>query len=96
MLQGALCGRDEASGVLDEARCRRPQVVHQMQRNRFERPKADSDVSASVTPDDLARYVSILLNGCSTQATDGAGIEEMKAAIGVALQGLAGISQTSR
>ena len=87
VLQGALCGSDGAKSVRQDAQSRRLKG-QDLIRCRFERAKTEGDLPASVDAADLARYVSIVMNGLSVQATNGAKCDEMKRAIEIALKAL--------
>lgn len=87
VLQGALCCGDGAEGVRQDAQSRRLKG-QDLIRCRLERAKTEGDLPASVDAEDLARYISIVMNGLSVQATNGAKCEEMKRAIEIALKAL--------
>src|SRR5258708_2152738 len=55
-------------------------------RKRMQRARADGDLPAHVNPKDLARYVSILLNGLAVQAANGATQVEMSRAVELSLR----------
>ena len=53
---------------------------------RMRRARAEGDLPKDVNPSDLARYVSIVLNGLSIQAVNGATAAELKRAAELALR----------
>ena len=55
---------------------------------RMQRARADGDLSRDVNPADLARYVSIVLNGLGVQAANGATPAEMTRAVEMALRSI--------
>lgn len=86
-VQSALCCGDEANDVQKKTRAFR--VAGQKSIfERFERAQQDGDLPASVSADDLARYVAMLLYGLSIQSANGATHEEMKSVIEFALKTL--------
>ncbi len=88
-VQGAMCGGDEAEGVRQEALSKRLQACDLL-KTRFEQAQAEGDLPAESNPADLARYVAVILNGLSIQATNGATREEMKRVADIALKALPG------
>jgi AcrR family transcriptional regulator len=80
------CGT-EAEPARNEVRdrCRRG---HSMLRRRFERAQADGDLPPDVDADDLARYVSTILNGLGIQAANGATRAQMMRVSEMALRTL--------
>ena len=70
-VQGSLsCG--EASDAIRDELCARRSAGETDLRQRFERARADGDLSADSNPAALARYVSTLLQGMAVQAASGA------------------------
>lgn len=55
---------------------------------RMQRAKKDGDIPRDVNPKDLARYVSVVMNGLGVQATNGATPAQMKRAVELALRTL--------
>lgn len=87
VVQGVLCGGEGASHVMEHARACRVAGQRKIQQ-RFERAREEGDLSPSVSPVDLARHVSIILNGLSIQASNGAGKGELQDAVAFALKTL--------
>jgi len=56
--------------------------------NRMKRARRDGDLAPNVDPRDLARYVSIVMNGLAVQAANGATKSEMTRAVGLVLRTL--------
>lgn len=54
----------------------------------MQRAKKDGDIPRDVNPKDLARYVSVVMNGLGVQATNGATPAQMKRAVELALRTL--------
>lgn len=86
-LQSVLCGSDEAANAQEATRNLRVCMQGKF-RERFERAQAEGDLPATVNPDDLARYVAMILNGLSIQASNGATREEVQRTVGFILQTL--------
>jgi AcrR family transcriptional regulator len=55
---------------------------------RMQQARSEGDLPYGVSPKDLARYVSILLNGLAVQAANGATQAEMTRAVELALQSM--------
>ena len=55
---------------------------------RMRRARAEGDLPQDVNPGDLARYVSIVLNGLAIQAVNGANAAELKRAAELALRSM--------
>jgi AcrR family transcriptional regulator len=53
---------------------------------RMQRAKKDGDLRGDVNPKDLARYISVVMNGLGVQAANGATPAEMKRAVELALR----------
>lgn len=79
VVQGVLCGGPEVSHVVKEARDRRLAMQKHIE-ERFEKSRRDGDLPASVSAQDLARHVVMLVNGMSIQAANGASPEELRQA----------------
>ncbi|WP_133796191.1 TetR/AcrR family transcriptional regulator [Prosthecobacter fusiformis] len=86
-IQGVLCGSKETASVVENVRARRVATQKKMA-ERFERGIQEGDLPSSVNAEDLARHLVIILNGLSIQASNGACREELKRAVGFALQSL--------
>jgi AcrR family transcriptional regulator len=86
-VQSALCCGDDSDCVRREARARRVKAQDRI-RERFERARSEGDLPRNIEPADLARYISILLNGLSVQAANGAKRDEMQRAVAIALKAL--------
>ena len=87
VVQGALCCGDEAEAVREEVRLRRIQVLDRLEA-RFKRARKEGDLAAGVNYAHLARYVAIVMNGLSVQASNDATCEEMRGAVDFALKSL--------
>jgi AcrR family transcriptional regulator len=87
LLQGGLaCGSDAEAA-------RQAMIEHRTAgfrgiQKRMHRAQADGDLPKDVNPTDLARYVTIVLNGLSIQAVNGATPSEMKRAVAMALRSM--------
>lgn len=86
-VQSVLCSSDAAATVREAARCSRTAMEAKM-RERFDQARKEGDLPATVEPEDLARYVAMLLNGLSVQATNGASQAEMKQTVEFILKAL--------
>ena len=56
--------------------------------DRMKRAKEEGDFPRDVNPKDLARYISVVMNGLAVQAANGATPAEMKRAVGLVLRSL--------
>lgn len=70
-VQGALTCSDTAQSVKDELIARRNKGDENL-RVRFRQALADGDLPPDSDPEDLARYISVVLQGMAVQATSGA------------------------
>jgi len=61
--------------------------LHAMEK-RMQRAREEGDLPRDVNPKDLARYVSVVMNGLGVQAANGAKPAEMKRAVKLALRTL--------
>jgi AcrR family transcriptional regulator len=85
MVQGALACGEAAESVRRELASRRlasEAAVCQ----RFERALAEGDLPADCDPADLARYVVTVVRGMAVQAAGGAGREELRRVMALALR----------
>jgi AcrR family transcriptional regulator len=55
---------------------------------RMQRAKQEEDLPGEVDPKDLARYISVVMNGLAVQAANGATSTEMKRAVELALRSM--------
>jgi AcrR family transcriptional regulator len=55
---------------------------------RMKRARTEGDLGANVNPKDLARYISVVLNGLGVQAANGATSAEMTRAVEMALRSI--------
>jgi AcrR family transcriptional regulator len=85
LLQGGLTCGAGAENVKQAMIDRRKHGQAQIQK-RLQRAKAEGDLPADVDPKDLARYVSIVMNGLGVQAVNGATPAEMTRAVELALR----------
>lgn len=79
VVQGVLCGGPEVSHVVKEARDRRLAMQRHIE-ERFERSHREGDLPVSISAQDLARHVVMLVNGMSIQAANGASPEDLRQA----------------
>lgn len=87
LLQGGLAcgsGAESAQRAMIDGR-RQGQVELE---KRMRRARVEGDLPKNVNPSDLARYVSIVLNGLSIQAVNGATAAELKRAAELALRSM--------
>ena len=87
VVQGILCSSKESEAVMQSVRARRV-AVQQKILERFRRAQEEGDLPPTVLPEDLARHISIILNGLSIQASNGACREELQKAVDFALKTL--------
>jgi AcrR family transcriptional regulator len=85
MVQGALACGNSAESV------RRVLVSRRLSgelaiRRRFERALAEGDLPADSSPADLARYVATIIRGMAVQAVGGAGREDLRRVVDLALR----------
>jgi AcrR family transcriptional regulator len=83
-VQSALACGKEAEPVKQELNRRRTEVECAI-RKRLERAKEEADLPASADPADLARYLCVVSNGMSVQASAGATREELLKTVAMAL-----------
>lgn len=76
LVQGALACGEESRGVQRELAARRG-VQEEMIRERLTRAKAEGDLPAHASPEELASYFTAVLHGMSVQAAGGAGREKL-------------------
>lgn len=84
LVQGALCGGEEAEPVRRELATRRVAAEAAVCR-RFEQAKAEGDLPPDVDCADLARYIATISQGMSVQAAGGASCEELRRVIDIAM-----------
>ena len=85
MVQAALSSGDEAEAVKEELAARR--IARETAiRRRFEEAKASGDLPADVDPADLARFIAVVMQGLSVEASNGASREELLRAAEVSLR----------
>jgi hypothetical protein len=86
-VQGALtCGKtgEDARQELIERRAAAQSAI----RKRFERAKAERDLSANLEPADLARYVSTVLEGMAVEVAGGASRAQLERVAEITLRAL--------
>ena len=83
-VQSALACGKEAEPVKIELNRRRAEMEEAV-RTRFERAKAEGDLCEKANPADLARYICVIANGMSIQASTGATREELLKTVEIAL-----------
>ena len=76
-VQGALTCSDTAQSIKDELLARRNKGEQDLCA-RFRQALADNDLPPGSNPDDLARYVSIVLQGMAVQAAGGASRDDLR------------------
>jgi AcrR family transcriptional regulator len=87
MVQGALaCGKPGDSIWQELVVCRA--AGEAALRRRFQRAKSDGDLSSTLNPADLARYVATIVYGMAVQATGGASRDELQHVVEMALRTL--------
>lgn len=84
-VQSALACGKEAEPVKQELNRRRNEAECAI-RKRLERAKENGDLPAGTDPADLARYLCVVSNGMSVQASAGATREELLKTVAMALQ----------
>jgi AcrR family transcriptional regulator len=85
MVQGALSCSETAEPIRQELISRRA-VSQDHLRQRFERALTEGDLPASADPADLARYITTVCQGMSIQAAGGAGRDELRRVVEMALR----------
>ncbi|RJF69985.1 TetR/AcrR family transcriptional regulator [Rhodopseudomonas palustris] len=75
-VQGALCCGETAETIKQELAARRAKTEQQL-RDRLARSIVDGDLPATADADDLARYVSTILQGMAVQAAGGASRDQL-------------------
>ncbi|WP_022719873.1 TetR/AcrR family transcriptional regulator [Rhodopseudomonas sp. B29] len=84
-VQGALCCGEAAETIKQELAARRAKSEQDI-RDRFARAIADGDLPAQADADDLARYISAILQGMAVQAASGASREQLRKLADMALR----------
>jgi AcrR family transcriptional regulator len=85
LVQGALVCGDTAASVRQELAARRTAAEAKI-RARFERAKADGDLSADADPADVARYIVTVMRGIAVQAAGGSSRSELRRVVEMALK----------
>jgi AcrR family transcriptional regulator len=85
MVQGALACGEAADSVRRELASRRA-AGEEALRQRFKRAQAEGDLPADTDPADLACYVVTVMRGMAVQAAGGAGREELRRVVEMALR----------
>ncbi len=85
MVQGALCTSEAATSVRLALAVRR-NTGQAAIRARLERAVAERDLPRGSRPEDLARYLTTVMNGLSVQASGGASKKELRRVADLALQ----------
>lgn len=85
LVQGALACGDAAESVRRELAARR-QRTDTAVRQRFERARAAGDLPGGADPGELADFVMTVLRGMAVQAAGGAGREELRRVVALALR----------
>lgn len=85
MVQGALSCSKQGEPIKQELIARRT-LTQKLLSERFARAKAEGDLPAGENPEDLARYVSTILQGISIQATSGTPVDALHAIVDIALR----------
>lgn len=89
MVHGALACGSSGDAVKKELAARRSAGETAI-RKRFERAKAEGDLSPEVNPADLARFVTVQLFGLAVQAAGGAKAAELKRVVAMVMRGWVG------
>jgi AcrR family transcriptional regulator len=76
-VQGALTCGDTSQSVKEELMARRAKGEENL-RVRFRQAQADGDLPVDADPEDLARYISIVLQGMAVQAASGASRDDLR------------------
>ncbi|MBX9711624.1 MAG: TetR/AcrR family transcriptional regulator [Xanthobacteraceae bacterium] len=76
-VQGALTCGDTSQSVKEELMARRAKSEENLH-VRFRQAQADNDLSTDADPADLARYISIVLQGMAVQAASGASRDDLR------------------
>jgi AcrR family transcriptional regulator len=85
VVQGALACGEAAESIRRELVARRVAGEEEV-RQRFERARAEGDLAADVDPADLARYLVTVIRGMAVQAAGGAGREELRRVVEMAMR----------
>ena len=84
LVRGALTGSDDSASVQKEL-CARRAANEAMLCKRLEQAQTEGELPADISPTDLARYFSTVLQGLSVQAVGGASQEELMRVVQIAL-----------
>jgi AcrR family transcriptional regulator len=87
LVQGALTCGDAAQSVKIELAQRRAQGEAALRR-RFEKAIAEGDLPASASAADLARFITVVIQGMAVQSASGASAEDLKAVAAWALKAI--------
>jgi AcrR family transcriptional regulator len=85
LVQSALACGDAAEPIRQELTRRRGETERAL-RERFERAIAEGDLPPQTDPGDLARYVVTVAHGLAVQAAGGAGREELRRVVEIAMR----------
>ncbi|MCI0640787.1 MAG: TetR/AcrR family transcriptional regulator [Gemmataceae bacterium] len=85
LVHGALACNEETDSVRRELVAQRA-AGESAVRERFQRAKAEGDLSADSSPADLARFVATIIQGMAVQAAGGASRKELRRVAKLALQ----------
>ena len=86
-VQGALACAPQSDKIRIEL-IRRRKIGERIIRDRLKRAKAEGDLPPEADPDDLARYLSIVIYGITVQAAGGATRKELRNVAELALRNL--------
>lgn len=86
-VQGALACAPQSDKIRMEL-IRRRKIGERIIRDRLKRAKAEGDLPPEADPDDLARYLSIVIYGITVQAAGGATRKELRNVAELALRNL--------
>jgi AcrR family transcriptional regulator len=84
-VQGALACGESASAIQQDQSARRV-IAEKLVRKRFERAKAEGDLTADANPADLARYIRGVICGMAVQSADGATRKELEKTAAMAMR----------
>lgn len=88
-VHGALSCGDNAQHIRQELSARRA-GSESVLRRRFERAQAESELPATISAADLARYISTVMHGMAVQSTSGASREDLMSVAEMAMKAFPG------
>lgn len=85
LVHGALCSGESGDLIRDELTVRRRSVESALRR-RFQRARSEGDLPRAAKPEDLARFVSTVMQGMAVQAASGASRGQLRRVADIALK----------